>query len=99
MHESEIVERRGCQAGLIPLVADQDDAAIEHAAELGGTMPGRRIHSPLEHVAGEEQRAGDHPIALSLALRADVDQHGAVADGGGGFTGLDPIESPASGFQ
>jgi hypothetical protein len=32
---------------------------------------------PLEHVAREEDRAGDHAVALALQLGADIDENRA----------------------
>lgn len=39
-----------------------------------------------------EDRAGDHAVALALALGADVDEHGAVQRGGQRLLGLEPVE-------
>jgi hypothetical protein len=62
-------------------------------------VPGGRVQPPFEDIAGEEERAGYHPVALSVALGTDVDEHGAFADPGGGFPRLEPVEPSACGVQ
>jgi hypothetical protein len=93
--EAEIVQRRGRQARLIALVANEDDATIEIAPERRVAAPGSRIDPPLEHVAGAHTRAGDQSVALSLTVGTDVDEHRSLTRRAKGVPGRNPIEPPA----
>src|SRR5436190_4056006 len=77
--EAELLQRRGGEARLVALVADEDHVPVQVAAERRFAVARRRIEAPLEHVAGYEVRSRDHAVALALELRADVEEKGAGA--------------------
>jgi hypothetical protein len=93
--EAEILQRRGRQARLIALVADEDDVTIEIAAEGRVAMPGSRIDTPFEHIAGAATSAGDQPVALSLTVGTDVDEHRTLTRRIEGLPGRNPVKPPA----
>jgi len=93
--EAEILQRRGRQARLIALVANEDDATIEIAPERRVAAPGSRIDPPLEHIAGAHTRARDQSVALSLTVGTDVDEHRSLTRRAQGVPGRNPIEPPA----
>jgi hypothetical protein len=93
--EAEILQRRGRQARLIALVADEDDVTIEIAAESRVAVPGDRIDTPFEHIAGADTSAGDQPVALSLTVGTDVDEHRTLTRRIKGLPGRNPVKPPA----
>ena len=68
----EVLEDRRCEAGGVPLVADEDDALVVTADGIDAVRA-RRIESPLEHVAVDHDRTREFTVALALVDRADVD--------------------------
>jgi hypothetical protein len=57
-------------------LADQDEVLIP-ACQGGMPPPARRIATPFQRVAGQQDGAGDEPVGSSLIVTADVDQQGA----------------------
>ena len=76
--ESEVLERRGRQARLVALVADDDDREVV-VTGLGRPVGARRVEAPLEDVAVDHERAGDATLAPALLDRTDVDEERAGA--------------------
>ncbi len=76
--ESEVLERRGREARLVPLVADDDDREVV-VTGLGRPVGARRVEAPLEDVAVDHERAGDTALAPALLDRTDVDEERAGA--------------------
>jgi len=71
--KAQLLQCRRRQAGLITLVAEQDDVIIElrcaEMAELTGW-----VQPPFQDVSGNYERSRDDAIAGDLRIRADVDQ-------------------------
>lgn len=89
--EAEAEEGRSGEAGLIALVADEDDARIE-AGELWVAVLPLRVEAPLEDVAVDDGGAGDEAVAPALLQWADVDQEAACRCGRMGFGGGEAID-------
>ena len=95
--EAEILQRRGRQARLIALVADEDDATIEFAAERRVAMPGGRIDAPFEHIARADMSHGDPPVAPSLNVASDIDEHRSLTRRVKRLPWPYPVKPPAGG--
>src|SRR5215204_5270069 len=65
--EAEPARCCGGEAGLKPLVADEDETEIA-ARDFGIAVGAARIQAPLEHVARVVPGAGDVPVARALQL-------------------------------
>src|SRR5215210_2269517 len=76
--EAELAQVGGGEAGLVAAVAHHDEASLR-VAEPRVAVIAVRGAAPLEHVAGDDDRAGHGAAAGDLALRADVDEDGARA--------------------
>ena len=50
------------------------------------------VETPLEHGAGNVQRARNDAVALPVRVRANVDQERALLDRGEGVLRLDPLD-------
>src|SRR5690348_1470749 len=70
--QAELLQGRCGEAGLVSLVADQDDAEVP-AGDDGVTPLGGGVAAPFQAVAGDRQGAGNQAVAL-LVVTADVDQ-------------------------
>ena len=70
--QAELLQAGCGQAGLVSLVADQDDAEVP-AGEGGMSPLGGGVAAPFQDVAGDHQGAGDQAVA-PLVVTADVDQ-------------------------
>src|SRR5436190_3066627 len=92
--EAERLQGGGRQAGLVALVAHQDDLAVD-PAHRRVLMPGGRIKPPLEHVASDAQRPRHRAVGLALALGADVDEQRAALRCGMGILRGQPTEPSA----
>jgi hypothetical protein len=71
-----LLQRRGGEAGRVPLVAHDHDLAVV-VGRLGDPVRRGRVESPLEHVAIDDDGAGHLPVALALRDRSDVDHERA----------------------
>jgi len=73
--KAQLLQCRRRQAGLITVVAEQDDMITElwcaGMAELAGW-----VQPPFQDVSGDYERSGDDAVAGDLRIRADVDQGG-----------------------
>ena len=70
--EAELLQRGRGEARRVALVAHEHDPAVvvghlRYAVGTGG------VETPLEHVAGNHDRAGELTVALTLLDRPDVD--------------------------
>lgn len=90
----ESSDRGGGEAGLIALIADQDQRGVA-SGELSVAVSARGVEPPFEHVAGHEVRARDRAVSGTLAVGADVDQLRAVAHRGVGLPWAQPGELTA----
>ncbi len=93
--EANPLQGVGSKAGAVALVADKDDATVGVVGDRQ-TMGAGRVEPPLEDVSIDDEGAGKFPVALTLVMRADVDDEGAGGLGGSEVLGLDPVEITAS---
>src|SRR5262249_9428239 len=78
--EAKLLQGRCGQAGLVSLVADEDDAQVP--AGDGGVPPlGRGVAAPFQGVAGHYDGAGDQAVLAPLVVVADVDEQSAAGLG------------------
>lgn len=77
MGEAKLLQGRCCQAGLVSLVADEDDAQVR--AGDGGVPPLRGgAAAPFQAVAGQHDGAGDQAVLAPLVVFANVDEQGSA---------------------
>ena len=75
--QAELLQGRCGEAGLVSLVADQDDAEVP-AGDDGVPSLGGGVAAPFQAVAGDHQGAGNQAVA-PLVVTADVDQEAPLA--------------------
>lgn len=75
---TEEPKRGCCEARRIPLVADDHDSLlVAYRSLLEGAL---WIQTPLQDVAIDDLRAGNHAVALPLLERSNIDKHGSGSD-------------------
>ena len=76
----------GREARRVALLAHDDDA-LRRVAKFGDALRPVRVEAPLEHVAGNHDRAGNLAARSALLDRARVDHERAVGERACGFVG------------
>jgi Domain of unknown function (DUF222) len=76
---SQLLQRCGRQARGIPLVTYQNDPGVVRR-DVEPRIRGR-VEPPLQHVAVDDERAGDLALGTPVDLRADVDEQRTTARG------------------
>ena len=87
----ELLERGGREAGRITLVAQHDDSSLGTGDRGDPPLRGGG-EAPLEHVAVDDDSAGNFTSMRALITRPDVDQERAVGELGGSLLRFDPSQ-------
>lgn len=94
--QAQVVKCSGGKAGCVSLRTDHDpfDVVVDRLRQTGFA---RWIAAPLQHVAFDDQCAGNGPFRGALGSGADVDKYGRPGYSVGHFSGAQPLK-PAAGL-
>ena len=73
------------------MIAEEQDLLL-HPSDMRVAPVAVGVETPLEHCAGNVQRARDDAVALPVSVRANVDQESAMLDCGEGVLRFDPLD-------